>query len=92
MKLVCVLCFVQTTILEYSRNEKGTVILNLVLVLPQIPLEGERRSPSKQRRAESRAARGLAEAEAEEEARLAELLAQNLMLEELGEERMSLLT
>jgi hypothetical protein len=38
------------------------------------------------------AARSLVEAEAEEEARLAELLAQNLLLEELGEERMSLLT
>jgi len=36
--------------------------------------------------------RKLPKAEAEEEARLAELLAQNLLLEELGEERMSLLT
>jgi hypothetical protein len=37
-------------------------------------------------------AQSLAEAEAEEEARLAELLAQKLLLEELGEERMSFLT
>jgi hypothetical protein len=53
---------------------------------------GKRRSPCQQRRAEARAAQSLAEAEAEEEARLAELLAQNLLLEELGEERMSFLT
>jgi hypothetical protein len=49
-------------------------------------------SPSKHRREEAMAARSLAEAEAEEEARLAELLAESLLLEELGEEKMSLLT
>jgi hypothetical protein len=53
---------------------------------------GKRHSPSEQRRAKARVAHNLAEAEAEEEARLAELLAQNLLLEELGEERMSFLT
>jgi hypothetical protein len=42
--------------------------------------------------AEQRAAQSLAEAEVEEEARLAELLAQNMLLEELGEKRMSFLT
>ena len=45
---------------------------------------GKRRSPSKQRRAETRAARSLVEAKAKEEARLVELLAQNMLLEVLG--------
>jgi hypothetical protein len=50
---------------------------------------GKRRSPCQQRRAEARVAQSLADAEVEEEARLVELLAQNLLLEERGEEKMS---
>jgi hypothetical protein len=63
---------------------------------PALRLKSGGRSASEalyeQRRAETRAARSLAEAEAGEEVRLAELLAQSLVLEELGEESMSLLT
>ena len=45
---------------------------------------GKRRSPFKQRGAETRAAHSLVEAKAKQEARLVELLAQNMRLEVLG--------
>ena len=45
---------------------------------------GKRRSPSKQRGAETRVAHSPVEAKAKEEARLVELLAQNMLLQVLG--------